>query len=150
MICYIIITLTYIYEKLYISMKNYFKILGLNFITFLSSFIPVFKSCPPCPICMPKYAALFAFFGLELADYSYYLMPVMIIGMILSLLSIYYKCHKKNLKFEPFYLALSSCLCIVICKFVIDIHIGVYIGMFGLLIAIVQHHFSLRKKRSCC
>lgn len=131
-------------------MKHILKTIGLNIVTFLSSLVPVFKSCPPCPICMPKYAALFAFFGLELADYSHYLIPVMLIGMLVSLVSIYYKCYKKRLKFYPFYLALSSCLCIMVCKFMIDNPIGVYIGMFGLLAGVVQHQFLLKKNNSCC
>lgn len=50
--------------------------------TLIMSLVPVCKSCPPCPVCMPKYAALFAFFGLALADYSAYLEPLMITTML--------------------------------------------------------------------
>ena len=133
-----------------LTMNNVLKTIGLNSVTFLSSLIPVFKSCPPCPVCMPKYAALFAFFGLELGDYSGYLIPVMLIGMAVSVISIYYKCNKKGLKLYPFYLVLSSCLFIIVCKFMLDNTIGVYIGMFGLFIGVIQHHFLLKKNSACC
>ena len=128
--------------------------IGTNLSTFVLALVPVFKSCPPCPICMPKYAALFAFFGLELADYSNYLVPVMFISMGLSLGSMYYQISKKHLVLYPFIGALSSCLLILISKFLIGNESGTYIGMLGLFGSIVMHYQSISNyqspNKSCC
>ncbi|MEE3002879.1 MAG: hypothetical protein VX335_00855 [Pseudomonadota bacterium] len=119
-----------------------------DFVTFVVSLIPVFKSCPPCPICMPKYAAIFAFFGLELADYSDYLVPIMLVALVLSLGSMYYQIVARKLNYYPFGIALSSCLCLLLCKYYFASEIGSYFAMGGLLIGLVIHYRSLNMK--CC
>ena len=62
-------------------LKNFF--LGIP--ALLVSLLAVLKSCPPCPICMPKYAAILSFFGIPLAAYSQYLVPVMLLSMTFTL-----------------------------------------------------------------
>ena len=124
------------------------KAIYADFVTFLVSLIPVFKSCPPCPICMPKYAAIFAFFGLELADYSDYLVPIMLGALILSLGSMYYQIISRGLKFNPFVIAVISCVLLLLCKYYIASDIGSYLAMLGLFIGLTMHYHALRN--NCC
>ena len=128
------------------------RIMSANILTFFLALIPVFKSCPPCPICMPKYAALFAFFGLELADYSEYLIPVMVVCMLISLTSMGMQISKKELSWNPFCLAIFSCISLMICKYAIDIEWATYLMMFSLFISILWHYRNLNKSKSssCC
>ena len=129
-----------------------FKIRALwaNMMTFLVALVPVFKSCPPCPICMPKYAALFAFFGLELADYSQYLIPVMLLCMLISLGSIYYQTLKRQLTFYPLVIATSSCVFLLLFKYVFENTWGTYSMMLGLFVALIWHYHTLRNNQNCC
>jgi len=121
-----------------------------NGITFLSALIPVFKSCPPCPICMPKYAALFAFFGLELADYSQYLIPLMLVSMMISLSSMYNQVLKKNITSTPFYIASISSVTLLASKFYFDSSVLSVIAMAGIFYAIFSHYSNLRKISCNC
>lgn len=122
--------------------------IGGNLTTFLTAMVPVFKSCPPCPICMPKYAAIFAFFGLKLADYSHYLVPIMLISMLLSLGSMYYQISRKQLTIYPFVGALLSCILLLVFKYSLDNVWLVYAAMLGLFGSIVLHYRLTNK--SCC
>ncbi len=131
-------------------LKNHSKLKSVyaDFVTFTVSIIPVFKSCPPCPICMPKYAAIFAFFGLKLADYSEYLVPIMLAALMLSLGSMYYQIISRKLNFYPFAIAAMSCLSLLACKYYFANEAGSYISMAGLLTGLLIHYRSLNKK--CC
>ena len=129
---------------------SYTKSIAANGVTFISALIPVFKSCPPCPICMPKYAALFALFGLELADYSHYLMPVMFFSMFISLASMLQQSKQRRLSILPFYLGLISSSLLFASKFFIDSLFISVICMLGIASAIVIHYFNLSKKTCHC
>lgn len=138
-------------------MANRFRAIRTNLATFLIALVPVFKSCPPCPICMPKYAAIFAFFGLKLANYSQYLIPLMLASMVVSLGSMYYQATKNHLKIHPFMGALTSCTLLIIFKYVFNNTWGTYTAMAGLFTSIVLHYQLLNKKscnskkcKSCC
>ena len=120
-----------------------------NFMTFLTALVPVFKSCPPCAVCMPKYAAIFAFFGLELSDYSEYLLPAMLLFMIISLSSMLYRIINKKLSYYPFMLAIASCLLMLVFRYVLDSNVAVYITMASLLASIMWHNKMLTAV-SCC
>lgn len=126
------------------------KSITSNGVTFLGSLIPVFKSCPPCPICMPKYAAVFAFFGLELADYSQYLIPIMFISMFISLTSMNLQIIKKNLSSTPFHLALTSSVVLLISKFYLDSILLSGLAMTGIFLAIFFHYTNLKKVSCTC
>lgn len=128
------------------NIRSYFT----NGITFLTALIPVFKSCPPCPICMPKYAAIFAFFGLQLADYSQYLIPVMLLSMGLSLSTMLSQSLQRKLSTVPFYLTLSASVTLLISKFYIDNLPLSTISMAGIVLGIVLHYTSLKKSSCCC
>ncbi|MDG2348516.1 MAG: hypothetical protein P8L77_03530 [Gammaproteobacteria bacterium] len=121
-----------------------------NGVTFLAALIPVFKSCPPCPICMPKYAALFAFFGLELADYSQYLIPLILVSMMISLSSMYSQILKNNLTSIPFYIASISSVILLASKFYFDNSMLSIIAMAGIFYAIFSHYANLRKVSCNC
>lgn len=126
------------------------RTLGANFTTFLLALVPVFKSCPPCPICVPKYAAILALFGLELDDYSHYLIPIMLLCMLLSLSSMYYQVTKKRLPWYPFILAVSACSLLLIFKYIFNLQWVVYVMMLGLLCALLWHYRYLALYRTCC
>lgn len=123
--------------------------LGANVGTFFSALIPIFKSCPPCPVCMPKYAMIFAFFGLELADYSAYLIPVMLGCTGVSLCSMYYQTKKKKTSFAPLFLALGSAATLLVAKFVFDNLLFTYVAMLGFFCAILLHYYYM-SKNNCC
>lgn len=131
-----------------------FRSLWSSLSTLLIALVPVFKSCPPCPVCMPKYTALFAFFGLELADYSHYLAPVMLISMTFTLGSMFRQVKERKLPVSPLYTAFTSCIALLICRYVTDNTSGVYLSMLGLLGSVLLHTRSANRhhcpKSSCC
>ena len=131
---------------------NKIRDIGSNIVTFLAALVPVFKSCPPCPLCMPKYAVVFAFFGLELADYSHYLVPVMLTSMLISLASMFYQIHQKQLRYHTFMCALLSSVLLIASKFIFDSTLGSYIFMGTLAISIVSHYQYVNKhsRTKCC
>ncbi len=120
---------------------------------FLGALVPVFKSCPPCPVCMPKYAAILSLFGLELADYTHYLLPIMGISMIATVVFMYRQIYARHLSLRPLYLTVLSCGGLLITKYVLTFEIGVYFFMGSLLIAILWHQANIRKaqkEHACC
>ena len=126
--------------------------IGSNLITFLGALVPVFKSCPPCPICMPKYAAIFAFFGLELADYSQYLAPIMVTSMVISLVSMFYQVHIRKLKYYTFVCAFFSSVLLLVSKFIFDNTLMAYIFMGTLIASVIYHYHYIQKNadKKCC
>ena len=127
-------------------------VLGANTMTFLLALVPVFKSCPPCPICMPKYAAIFAFFGLKLADYSQYLIPAMLVCMVITLASMCYQIRRKQLSWHPLGLASTSCGLLITFKYLISVPWLTYVMMFGLFSALIWHYHNINnsKQNDCC
>ena len=111
-----------------------------SFMTFLLSLVPIFKSCPPCPVCMPKYAAIFAFFGLELADYSHYLIPMMLSLMLLSLGSMYTQIRKNHFSYHPLTAAVASSAMLLVSKYILDNTWLTYITMLSLITASIWHN----------
>ena len=137
------------FKSLFAKLKLFF----LNSVTVLGVIFPVFKSCPPCPMCMPKYAAILSLFGLKLSDYNHYIMPLMLISMLVSISTIGLQTYKKSLKLFPFICSFSSVCGILIFKYTFHIMWMTYISMFCFLIGTVLHHLSLNKwkgkQRSC-
>ena len=133
------------YFKLGVIMNSKIKQLTGNCITFLAGLIPIFKSCPPCPICMPKYAAIFAFFGLEMSDYSHYLVPVMLLGIGMTLMSVYNQCKSRKISKYPFYSAVLFSSSLLIGKFVYDNNWVIYSSMAGLFASLLLHYHSMGK-----
>ena len=111
-----------------------------SFMTFLLSLVPIFKSCPPCPVCMPQYAAIFAFFGLELADYSHFLIPMMLCLMLLSLGSMYTQIRKNHLSYQPLIAAIAASAMLLVSKYILDNTWLTYITMLSLITATIWHN----------
>ena len=124
------------------------RTIGASVMTFFVALVPVFKSCPPCPICMPKYAALFALFGLELADYSHYLIPLMLISMAVSLGSMAQETLRKKISCYPFVLALLSSLMLLFSKYLFESSLATYGMMVALFVAMAWYYRLLGK--NCC
>ena len=131
-------------------MKAKNPIISSNITTFIISLIPVFKSCPPCPVCMPKYAALFGFFGLKLADYSYYLEPIMLISMVTTIVTMVSQTNTTKISRTPLIIATLSCLTLYLAKFMFDQFWVVQLAMISLLASILVHYRFLSQKKSCC
>ena len=129
-------------------MYSKFRSIWSSISTLLLAFVPVFKSCPPCPICMPKYAAILSFFGLELADYSQYLAPIMLLSMAFTLYFMYRQIRNKRLPKYPFYTALTSCILLLTSKYIFDNSFTVYSSMILLLVSVLIHNKFANKK--CC
>jgi hypothetical protein len=118
--------------------------------TFFLALIPVFKSCPPCPLCMPKYAAILSFLGLPLADYSHYLTPIMFISMLITVISLMVQGYKHYNSRMPAFIALTACLIILISRNYESYYVS-YLGMSLLFLSLVFHQMKIKnKKHSCC
>ncbi len=118
--------------------------------TFIMSLVPVFKSCPPCPVCMPKYAALFAFFGLELADYSAYLEPLMITTMLVSLVIMGRQVWVQKSSFWPLVGATGCSMAIFATKFVTPNFWVLQAAVIGLIISHYYHYLCLSAMKISC
>lgn len=132
--------LTYAYKRV--------GTLVASLLTYITALVPIFKSCPPCPVCMPQYAALFALFGLKLADYSQYLIPIMLLGMSVTLSTIYQQTTTRQHPFFTFYAALLASVILISGKFVFDNDTLVYSAMLCLFISTSYHHYQMRQ--TCC
>lgn len=118
--------------------------------TLMLSLVPVLKSCPPCPLCMPKYAAILSFLGLPLADYSHYLTPFMIISMFFTCGSMLWQSHRYTKEWRPAALAIFSCCSLLIARHM-DLPYLSYAAMGTLLFAVVLHQWKLKTPhRKCC
>lgn len=113
------------------------------------SLVPVLKSCPPCPLCMPKYAALLSFLGLPLADYSHYLTPLMIVSMFFTCSSMLWQSYRYSGEWRPAVMAIISCTTILLARS-FELHFLAYIAMGTLLVAVVLHQWKLKNRDSCC
>lgn len=102
-------------------------------------------------MCVPKYAALLGIFGLELADYSVYLVPLMALSMLITLGLMYRQMRMRHLTHHPLLLAAVSCTGLLISKYVMGAGAFIYgafmIGLFG---AIIWHQRNMRQAKSCC
>lgn len=130
------------------------RFIGSSLVTFLLALVPVFKACPPCPACMPIYAALLGTLGLELSDYSAYLVPVMIASILLSLGTMFYRIRESRLTYAPFILGCLACIMLMVFKYVFDNTTATYVSLFSFICSIFWHHYtykSLKKSsRKCC
>lgn len=111
--------------------------------TFLLAIIPFIGSCPTCPTCFPIYSAILSLFGLKLADYSFYLLPFILISMSISLRSMYQDITTQNLPALPFIGALISCTALLVFKYILAFPLLSYIAMLGLLTATLFHNRSV-------
>lgn len=125
-----------------------FRFAVSNIATFFLAMVPVFNSCPPCPICVPKYAAVLALFGLKFGDYSAYLMPVMIISMFLTLRTLYLNLLSRGQSLALFYTAAVACVVMVVFKYIFDNEILVALSLITLAACLVWHAIPARK--TCC
>lgn len=118
---------------------------GSNLATVLLTLIPVFKTCAPCPTCMPIYAAIFSLFGLELADYSHYIIPAMLVSMLISVITMYQQTIATKTSFKPVIACVIASLLLLFSKFVTHSPWGVIFAMSALLGATLQHQYSIRQ-----
>ncbi len=117
--------------------------------TFIIGLIPVLKSCPPCPLCIPKYAAVLTIFGLELADYRQYLVPIMLISITFTLWSMYNQTRLRKPIYTPLVIACVSCALLLFSKYFICNYTLTYIMMIVLLSSLIWHHTTLGLVNKC-
>lgn len=125
-----------------------FRYLSSNLMTILVGFIPVFKACPPCPTCVPIYAAILSLFGLKLADYSHYLLPVMLISMSYTLYSMSAQYVRSKRSIMPLAVTASFCAILLGSKYIFFMPFVTYFAMVGLASAVLWNHTL--KPVSCC
>lgn len=111
---------------------------------FIGSLLPVFKACPPCPVCMPIYAGLLSLLGLELAEYGMYVVPVMLGSMALTIGSIGYQAIRYHGHHTLFFLCLGGCSAILSGKFLFDFLPLVYLGMLCLITSVIGSRIVMR------
>jgi uncharacterized membrane protein YoaK (UPF0700 family) len=116
----------------------------------IGSVLPVFKACPPCPVCMPIYAGILSLLGLELAEYGHFVVPVMLFSMLVTLASLAYQAYRIHHKPWAFLIAFTSCSAILIFKFGFDFLPPVYCGMAGMVTALVMNRRFVKRVGSCC
>ncbi|MCB1135763.1 MAG: MerC domain-containing protein [Chlamydiia bacterium] len=130
-------------------MREFFRFLS-SIPAFLGSVIPVFKACPPCPVCMPIYAGILSLLGLELAEYGHFVVPVMLISMTITIVSLWIQSTRGHRKQAAFWLALTGCSVILFAKFALDFLPLVYCGMACLITALVLNRRFARAAKTCC
>ena len=121
--------------------------IGSNLATVLLTLIPVFKTCAPCPTCMPIYAAIFSLFGLKLADYSHYIIPAMLLSMAISVIIMYQQNLANRTSFKPMIASIIASILLLFSKFVAHSPWGVICAMTALLGATLRHQYSIRQSR---
>ncbi|SCA58345.1 Uncharacterized protein AB751O23_AA_00140 [Chlamydiales bacterium SCGC AB-751-O23] len=133
-------------DKIKETFKNFLNLIS----TLLLSLVPLFKSCPPCPLCMPKYAAILSFFGIPLAEYNHILTPLMLISMVATVISLAYQAKKYHFSYFSTILAASACLWIVGARYGLENIELSYVGMGALLVSIVKNQKDLSSKKTPC
>lgn len=118
---------------------------GSNTLTCIIAVIPVFASCAPCPTCMPVYAAIFSFFGFQLADYSTYLMPAMLLSMVISIAMMFHQAQKRGLSHAPMLMTIATCSMLFISKFMVNSVWLTYVCMLGMITASFMHRRNAKQ-----
>ena len=126
-------------------MKKYLQPIAQS-MTYITAIIPVFATCAPCPTCVPIYAAILSFFGLQLADYSAYLIPIMLCGMVTSLTIMYRQAIQKKLPLIPLQTILAAYLSLLIAKFYLHNTWIVYMSIVTMMGASYTHHLKSRNQ----
>lgn len=86
-----------------------------------------------CAACWPAYTALLASFGIGFIDYTPYLLPLMTVGIALTLILLAYKATMRR-GYGPLVLGVVAGAAILGGKFLLDSDVALY-GGIGLLVA---------------
>ncbi len=85
-----------------------------------------------CPACWPAYAGLLSSIGVGFVDYTPYLLPVTVILLVISMVTLAYKAKTRR-GYGPLIIGTIGSLLIVVGKFVLDIDIILYLGAITLI-----------------
>ena len=118
---------------------------GSSTLTCIIAVIPVFATCAPCPTCMPVYAAIFSFFGFQLADYSTYLMPAMLLSMGTSIAMMFRQAQKRGLSHAPMLMTVATCSVLFISKFMVYSEWLTYVCTLGMITATLMHRRNAKQ-----
>ena len=118
---------------------------GSSTLTCIIAVIPVFATCAPCPTCMPVYAAIFSFFGFQLADYSTYLMPAMLLSMGTSIAMMFRQAQKRGLSHAPMLMTIAICSVLFISKFMVYSEWLTYVCTLGMITATLMHRRNAKQ-----
>ena len=89
-----------------------------------------------CPVCWPLYTGLLGSVGINFVNYTPYLFPLLTLFLILTLSGLVQGARRKN-KYGPVYLGGISSLLILLGKFLSITDMLIYIGLTGLIMAVV-------------
>ncbi|HEX9274808.1 MAG TPA: hypothetical protein VGA51_00205 [Casimicrobiaceae bacterium] len=101
-----------------------------------------------CAACWPAYTALLASFGVGFLDYTPYLLPLMAIGLTLTLILLVYRASTRR-GYAPFALGAAAGGVILIGKFLLDSDLALYGGASLLVAASLWNAWPMRRRTSC-
>jgi hypothetical protein len=85
-----------------------------------------------CPVCWPAYTALLSSAGISFVDYTPYLLPTIAVFLAITLSALAYHARARR-GYGPFWLGVLGSIGILVGKFIIESHLGMYLGI-GLLV----------------
>jgi len=107
-------------------------------------------SCAICPLCLPMYAGLLSFVGIELGGLHAFFFPIMIIFSFVTLGFMAYQIYTREGKWAPFKLALGAAFGMGVFSFY-DYEYALYACLALFMGSILWNKKSLiHADRSCC
>ncbi len=97
-----------------------------------------------CPACWPAYAGLLGAIGLGFANYTPYLLPLMILFLVIAVASLAHRAGSRH-GFKPFVLGIIAAIIVVGGKFFFASDQAMYIGIAVLVAASVWNTFPKKK-----
>ena len=103
-----------------------------------------------CPFCWPLYTGLLGSVGINFINYTPYLFPLLTLFLILTVSGLILVARRKN-QYAPVYLGSLSSLLILIGKFLNETDILIYVGLTGLIAAVIwQSKIKFSGNRDSC
>ncbi|MBN9229493.1 MAG: hypothetical protein BGO90_12285 [Legionella sp. 40-6] len=102
-----------------------------------------------CPVCWPLYAGILSGLGVSVANYSYYLLPVMILFLAIALLALGIRAKQRR-GYYPLLLGSVASLMILIGKLVWYSSIFLYGGVLLLITASIWNAWPKREHAMGC
>lgn len=115
--------------------------------TILSSLL----SCAACPACLPIYAGILSFCGVELFEINTYFFPIMLGFLAVTLLMMLVQVIRNKADFKPL-LMCSACALIVVWSAVDGKEMALYLSLAGFMASVFWNKALLKKKvcGGCC
>ena len=116
-----------------------FKIIPALLATFL----------PKCPLCLAAYLSIFGGFGAIPFFYSFWVLPVTVFFLAITITLLYYQA-RRNGRYFPFFFSLTAPLIILTGKFYFESEWLMYTGAAVLIISSIWLSISRKKPSKMC